>query len=223
MSNQPDRQEQLFAALASRYAEEYGRELLQELDALNQSNTRQTSPQLALRVQRAIRARKRQSILRYGGVAAAACILLTILATGVLELPFVQTTPPAPAPAESAPADPTPAEPAPPEQTYAVIPMGFSPGEQFAVTGFEQDISRSIYYLENTYRDDVVLTLEYLEHAGAQDYTGLDRIPIGSETVYGTYRAAYSMITFEKEDVVYTMTCKYDINTLIELSEVILL
>lgn len=234
MSNTMDRQEQLLQLLASRYADAYGKELLREQEALALSGAPQTSAQLEQRVKKAIRAKKRQGILRYSSMAAAACILLAVLAGGIFSLPFAGPAEPAPqgpAPAEHVPAEPAPPTAAPssptpsPQQgpTYAVIPMGFTPGEQFEVAAFEQDISRSIYYLEHAYDDDVVLTLEYREYAGAPDYAGLQAIPVGGETVYGAYRAAYSVITFEKEEVVYTMTCKYDINTLIELSEAILI
>jgi hypothetical protein len=46
---------------------------------------------------------------------------------------------------------------------------------------------------------------------------GLVEIALGSQTAYGAQKDAYSLLTFGQDGVLYTLTCRHDINTLIRL------
>lgn len=100
-----------------------------------------------------------------------------------------------------------------------IIPLSFALPPNLMVASVEEDNGKSIYYLQNTQADDVVLTLEY---ADEYDFAGLDTAQINGSTVYYKYRSDYSLVTFEKEGVLYEMTCKHDVATLMDLSSYIL-
>ncbi len=133
--------------------------------------------------------------------------------------PALEPAAPAPAPAEPAPAAPAAEPAAPGEQPYEIIPLAFELAPNFSVDAVLQDREKTVYKLGDTREDDVVLTLEY---AGAPETEGLSEIEINTAKAYGKYGADYSVLTFEKEGVLYTMTCKYDLNTLIGLGKDIL-
>jgi hypothetical protein len=83
----------------------------------------------------------------------------------------------------------------------------------------EQDVGKTIYYLDNTRLDDAVVTLEYAE---LPDISGLTVYEINGQPAYGKYSPDYSALIFTKDGILYELTSKYDINTLMELGEAIL-
>ncbi|MDR3120394.1 MAG: hypothetical protein LBU58_03525 [Clostridiales bacterium] len=103
---------------------------------------------------------------------------------------------------------------------YEVIPLGFTLADGFSIAGVEQDIERTIYYVADARNDDVVITLRQGGGAARAGLWALE-IPIGGErqAAYGVYGADYSLLTFERGGVVYEMTCKYDLNTLLGLAQ----
>jgi hypothetical protein len=101
-------------------------------------------------------------------------------------------------------------------QGPALIPLGFSPSGGFAVLESMEDDGKSVYVISDAQKDDVVAVLS---RGGAVDREGLAPIPIGGGEAYGAYHADYSLLTFEKGGVVYVLTCRYDINTLIRLCQ----
>ena len=212
--------DELFREIANKYVEYYGETLHDEL-ALLESNAAKapSTGNLERLVRRRISAEKRRPYVRVGA-ALAACLVVVLL------LPFVRRlgvfTPPTSndtAPAHSsAPLSPSDAAPAP--SGFAVIPLSASLPNGFSQSGFEQDMEKSIYYIEDVYLDNVVLTLA--EARALPDTGGLVAISLGDSTAYGTQTDSYSLLTFCRDDVVYEMTCRYDINTLIKLGEALL-
>ncbi len=126
---------------------------------------------------------------------------------------------PAPEPAAPAPAEAAPEPAAPVEQQYEIIPLAFELPQNFTIDAVLQDRGKTVYRLGDAREDDVVLTLEYAE---APETDGLNEIEINASKAYGKYGADYSVLTFEKDGVVFNMTCKYDLNTLIGLGKDIL-
>ena len=110
--------------------------------------------------------------------------------------------------------------PAPPATEYAVIPLAAALPDGFTQTGFEQDRGKSIYYIEDAFYDNVVLTLEY---AGLPpDVGSLIEIDLGGATVYGKQTDAFSLLTFTQGGILHTLTSRHDINTLLRLSNALI-
>ncbi|MDL2237225.1 hypothetical protein LJC56_05285 [Christensenellaceae bacterium OttesenSCG-928-K19] len=107
-----------------------------------------------------------------------------------------------------------------PEQQYEIIPLSFDLPENFTVEDVEQDIGKTIYYLQDMRLDDTVLTLERSDGFTVPD--GLTEYEINGQAAYGSYEPDYSYLTFEKGGIVYEMTCEHDLNTLLELGAAIL-
>ena len=198
--------DELFREIASKYTEQYGEALRAEGAQLERSPAPSTV-KLERRVRARIAAQKRKPYLRLA-TALAACLAIVVLAARVL--PTQISNPP--------PSDAQPS--AAPTLEYAVIPLSAPLPEGFVQTGFEQDKAKSIYYIEDASLDSIVITLEH--STVPSDTAGLTAIPIGGATAYGTQTDSYSLLTFSRDDVVYELTCKYDINTLIRLGEVFL-
>jgi len=208
--------DELFREIAEKYAQQYGQLLHDELHELErQPGELPSTDGMARRVRRKIAAEKRKPYLRIATVCAAcfAVVLLLPLAlrTGVSFPDSATSTPPAHSDAAELPAQP--------QQDFAVIPLTAPLPSGFNETGFEQDNGKSVYYIENVYRDNVVLTLE---KGALPDTGGLTAITLGDTVIYGTQTGSYSLLTFQSGEVVYELTCRYDINTLLKLSEAFL-
>lgn len=100
------------------------------------------------------------------------------------------------------------------------IALNFALPDNFSESGFEQDNEKSIYYLEDKGKDDVVMTLEYAQDVPEKE--ALVPLEIDGYEVYGRQTGEYSLLAFCKDDVLYTLTCRHDINTIAQLSSAIL-
>ena len=195
--------DKLFKEIADTYVERYGERLHKERGEIPPRET----PWLDWRVKACINARSTRRSWAVAGMVAAALLLvfalpqLSSLITGFDPTQSLDSTP------------------APGQAQQSVIPLGFSLPEQFTVADVEQDQGKTIYYLRDAKQDDVVLTLEM--DARVQT-NGLEEIPLERHTVHGAYRADYSMLTFSKDNIVYELSCRHDLNTLVELSRGIL-
>jgi hypothetical protein len=186
--------------MARRYTEEYGGELLRELSQIEASGVDpRAAERLEWRVKGKIAAEKRRPYLR-AVVAVAACFALMLITPQLFR-------PSSGAPVASAPSDELPA--------FEVIPLSTALPDGFTQTGFEQDLEKSVYYVEDRYLDDVVVTLE--TSPSPPDTTGLTQLSLGGTEAYGAQKDGYSLLTFQRDDVLYTLTCRHDINTLLRL------
>jgi len=224
--------EELFRQMASQYVDQYGQELKRELAELEQSKILHATPSLDRRVRQTIAAQRRKRYTRLAGLLAA-CILLFLLVPNMGTFIGSDTAAPSTAEAEaesSAPAEVPQQEDSAAstgpehsaEQEFEVIPLSFELPPNLSVAGFEQDNEKSIYYLSDTRLDDVVMTME--KAVSQEDYSkeGLVEISINQHKTYGRTEGEYSLLTFEKEEIRYVMTCKHDINTLVSLGGYIL-
>lgn len=203
-------QEQLFGAIARAYVIIDGDELLDEQAGLPEAPL---TPRLDARVARI--GRRRAWVSWAPGMAAVAAGLLLAV---VLSNPALLRLPASAPPAAGEVSNPATAE-TPDGQT--LIPLNFTLPEPFSVTSADTDHGQTIYRLESVLHDPVVLTLEYAE--AAPDVTGLRAMPLGDTTVYGTSAEGYQMLVFTADGLVYCMTCRYDMSTLLTLAEAILL
>lgn len=229
----------LFRQIAFQYVDALGRELNDELAAM------EADPRLSLvlpgldrRVLGEVRARKRRRALRIAG-ALAACLLLVLLIPRMLDSDSSLSTAPQGAPSAGETMDAAPAlpemaeaeiaaeEPAAVEEgdsgalmggggkAYATIPLSFALPENLSVIRVEQDNEQSVYYLSDVNWDDVVLTLEESEEA--PDTEGLAVYRLGERIAYGSDSPDYKLLTFTQEGIRYEMTCKYSMDTLVAL------
>ena len=190
----------VFRDIASTYLEAQGQDLLRQLrDDRDQGDTTRLDSMINER----IKARKRRRLNMISGLAAA-CVALCVL-TGMfytlhnnsIDITSAKYTTELSAPKLS-----------------AALP------ERLSVSNAQQDTGQSIYMLTDQYGDDVVLTMEYSDQQ--IDTYGLAAVDMYGHKVYFKGRDGYNMALFERDGVRYTMTCRYEMNTLLALSDKIL-
>jgi len=229
--------EKAYKRIADDYLQEYGAQLRRELNQLERSSAGSITPALDRRVRRGTGAGKRARYLRYTGLIAA-CLVLGVMTPFLLQLssgggssssPGSQASAPpgsvssGSAPSTAAPAAPPAAVPAtPPPPVYETLPLSFDLPAQFTVAAVEQDIEKTVYHLADDKLDDVVLTLE--RSGDLSRYDMLVALSIGGQDAFGSSGGGYSLLAFEDEesDILYVLTCKHDINTLLLLGASIL-
>lgn len=212
-----DHNNEIYRIIASRYEEEMGKQLLSEKGLLEQQSPRADTWRLDELVRRGTRRRRNVKIARWAA-AAAACVLFAVLIP--LWYPLVSDIR-QPDTAESGLTVGEMPEASEGEGTQEVIPLNFILPENFAVEGVELDNGMSVYYLGDSRQDPVVLQLQYAGGDGLRT-DGLTELEIGGQPVYGRSADAYHLLTFESNGLLYTLTCAYDINTLVPLCESIL-
>ena len=112
-------------------------------------------------------------------------------------------------------------EEAPSSEVAELIPLSYPLPSNFTVVDQKLDNGMTVYQLSDTYNDDVVMQLAYVESID-YEVDGLQEILVNGEPVYAEVENDYQKITFEKNGIVYILTCKYDINTLLPICENIL-
>jgi hypothetical protein len=227
--------ERILKEWANTYVEAYGSGLLREREAMRQQNVRYATP----RADRLVRElsqgqpgqpgqqdrKKRSKAPLFVGAAAAACLVLFIGAFAVLGsisdviLPPSQTvdnTPPgATAPGENA-APGTPGATAPQDSWTELKPIGFNLPSQFTVAESKFDKGQSIYKLDNSLHDDVILTMQ--QPTGEDDGVAeMDSVLIDGKAVPAIVQDEYKLLRFEDEGTLYTISCKDDLGTLATL------
>lgn len=188
-----DEKEKLLRDMAQRYVKSYGRHLKAEAADLEGSSEYPTD-RLEDRVQKALKPKK-----RYWNRLVAAAAVLVLVAMGSRAL-MQRLSPPA--------------------ESFEVIPITFAVPAGFTQTGFEQDKEKSVYYFADSLSDNVVLTME--KSSESPDTTGLVPISLNGARAYAASEEGYSMVTFQKDGVLYELTCRYDVNTLLRLGEAII-
>ena len=205
--------EQMFKQISDTYTGAYAQSLRDELNAIEQSGPVIT-PRLDSMVKRGISAGKRRRNTHII-MAIAACLALALIIPQALDFDFSSQS----SASSAAPAAPVADAPAAPSPQYELIPLSFTLPEGFRLSGVEQDNAQSIYYINDYAQDNAVLTLEN----GAELLTeGLTAIQINGHTVYA-FSGDYQLITFKLDDMLYTLTCSYDINTIRDITVAALL
>ncbi|MDR0951832.1 MAG: DUF4367 domain-containing protein [Oscillospiraceae bacterium] len=196
-----DKKEEFLRRAANEYVELQGEALRQEADRLNREAVYPTAG-LERRVFNAVRPRKRRWLASLAAVAA--CLALVFLGGRTL----FGDGGSAPSPTAQTPDD------------TGIIALSFQVPTGFTQTGMEQDQGKSIYYFDDRLGDNVVLTLE--KPTTLIDASSFTELNINDADAYAASKEGYQIMTFEKDEVLYTLTCRYDVNTLLRFGEVIL-
>lgn len=233
--------EELYKQLASAYVEREGEELHREDAALRAQAEGRATPALDAKLKWKLRGIKRRRYMRIASMAAAACLVLALFLPLALRsfnmagesrpdetgqtVDAAEPTSPAVSEEQEAGLPPATSYPSAAEDTapgeYERLALRLTAASGFSINRSEQDRGETIYYIDDELRDDVVVTLK---RAGEQpDYSGLTPMELNGREAYGTYRADYSVLVFLEDGILYTMTCRYDFNTLVRLEEVILI
>ena len=83
----------------------------------------------------------------------------------------------------------------------------------------KQDLGQTIYYLKDQQEDDVIMTLE---KGALPDVSALTRYSVDGYAAYGRETADYQLLLFQKDGILYTLTCRYRMDTLLQLAKNIL-
>lgn len=215
-----DKNERFFKNIASLYAEKEGGLLKEELAELEKENDIQYSPHLDRKIKNRILSLKMRK-LSYALVPVAACFLLLAVYFGSLP---ANNRPNGTPIADNAPADSgspiaQATAPAAPHSTPAIsaellsarLPYGYE------ITEVDYDKEKTIFHIINDTNNEIVLTME--EAAGQIAKNAFQEIVVNNTPVYGLVKKDYSVITYEKDDILYTLTSKYNYKDLIEISK----
>ena len=192
---------ELFKYMANRYIEHEANLLKQELGAadsemfINQGSLKRIDK----RVRKSVYKRRTDTVIKVLATIAA-CILVFITVRAIL--PFV---------------DNSTAEPN--STNSAQFPDTFELPTNLSVSYTKEDNGQKIFFLENVYHDDVVMVLQ--KGSGA-DKKELSKVEINGRTAYIKKTGDYNFMTFDIDGINYSLTCKYDINTLIDIGKVML-
>ncbi len=217
------RQDALFEEMAKQYADVYGEALRWEQAQMERENLRYATPRMDAKMAALRRGKTRRVWTRVVPVAAA-CVVLAVLvpvlasrfSTQPLAPPAQSVAAEAAAGADNAPADGSPAA------EEALLPMDFDLPANFTVAAAKLDNGKSVYALEDDAQDDVVLVMEPEAQLTPEDTAGMRQIEVNGQVAYVQDKPDYKLLTFEKDGVVYTLTCRYDVNTLLGLGREIL-
>ena len=191
--------DRIFRELAERYAQADGERLRGELEELEK--TPAVRPRLDRKVERGTRGGRTGRMIL--GLAAAAACLLVVLAVpalpGLLGREQASTSQPAPD---------TP------------IAFTYTLPANLTMTGTQQDEGQTIYTLRDSGGDDVVMVLERAELP--RQAKAMRTVTINGATAYTRTEADYALLLFRKDGVLYTLTCRYELDTLLELAKKIL-
>lgn len=198
--------EDIYRHIAKEYTEYAGQKLSQEKESLPPEQ-KDSITRLDDLVTRRIKFLKKQKMIHLTGFAAA-CLLLILL------FPVFRYIQRDDGKSGNTASDSAAHEP-PKEE---VIPLSFSLPDNFEVAQTEIDQGVSIYYLNNTYDDPVVMQMEYMDTAEPV-FNHLQPVHIKGRPAYGLAAADYKILTFVHDNILYTLTCEYDINTLVSISE----
>ena len=207
--------EALFRRMAEEYISQYGRELLYEAESLRQSGVEYLTPRADGAIQVTLK-KKKQKKARYAAIAAiAACVLMMLMTPTILRIMKIGGQAAESSAIEGdASADFTQEITAPRFMNAANLP------EAFSIVSEKEDNGRMIYYISDENLDDVVMTLEY--SGNSENWNeGLVKIESGDFSGFAKSEDSYHLLAFEKNNIQYTLTCKYDINTLIAVGKYI--
>ena len=205
---------------AELYAEAYGKSLLSEHADMQAQNVRYLTPRADDVVRKLSRVRNRAQRRRNIGVlaAVAASLVIAIAIPSIMD----QTTtgpstsvPSSPDMAADIPSDTGPTPP-PSQIDWTVMqPLSFTLPDEFKISSSELDNGMSIYRLSSNsdlYPDDVVLTMQQPE--GDEVYLDTEIVYIDSKAVNTKIDDGYMMLLFEKDEKLYTLSCRDDMGAL---------
>ena len=102
-----------------------------------------------------------------------------------------------------------------PAEGDALIPAGFQIKPEYTVVGTAVDGGRSVYFITDEKNENIVMSLRR-GSIPEPAVTHMKSVVLGAVNVYLLYDADYSMALFQKDGVVYELTCRFDVNGLLE-------
>jgi len=102
------------------------------------------------------------------------------------------------------------------------VPLAVKLPVHLTVGEMEMDEAKTVYSLKNDSRDDVVLVMEQLIYVDELDVGGLKTFEVNGVEVFYENSADFRFMCFDYDGVRYSMTCKYEIETLEEFTRFIL-
>lgn len=97
--------------------------------------------------------------------------------------------------------------------------MDFELPDQYAVTGFTQEEGKAIYYLEHDAAGEIVVEIE---QGGQLKNENFEVVSINGIDVYTLFTGEEQLLTFKKNDLLYTLCCSQDADSLMSLAGSIL-
>jgi hypothetical protein len=204
--------------IAQAWAERHGESLLAEVEEMRRQGLSYQTP----RADRAVRdvssrrgepARRRRTAM-FMGLAAAACLVIVAWIAGIPSL----MTSPSISPGDALIDSPTSTS------NVARIPISFDLPADYHVAASGYDNGMSVYVLESTEHGNVVLTMYHEDEQQADavvengtSFTAIDEVVIDGTTVSAKVDEAYMLLTFDREDVRYTLSNRDDMGALAAL------
>lgn len=208
-------QDKAFGELARRYTKAYGESLMAENRELRSRKVNLPKADQAVKCL-LIQSRRRMFYL-IGGLAAACLVLVAVwpvknglekIGTQMIAEETQSSSGPQNQPGLSG------------QTSGELIPLAFSLPENLTVKESLVDQGQSVYLLADRLQDDVVLIVERLDsQAEAADTNEMIVVEINGHQVYVRGDAAYQQLICYQGDLVYGLTCRYDINTLLPVAE----
>lgn len=187
--------DRIFKKMADLYVETEGARL--QLETAQRPAIPAAPLRLDSQIQRGIRRVKNQRIAM-AAVSAAACLLTVCLLPGLLRQSSFSTAP---------------------SSADSVIAFTYTLPANLSMENCKQDQGQTIYYLKDQQEDDVIMTLE---KGALPDVSALTRYSVDGYAAYGRETADYQLLLFQKEGILYTLTCRYRMDTLLKLAKNIL-
>ena len=210
MGNQ---EEQIYKKIADLYVDAMGSKLKEEYLALHiQMNTASMDQKVFVGIEKTNKKESRKKVIKFTKVFVplAASFLLVISALFFLNLNK-----------SFAPAEEAPAAEVAEESEAEFIPLSHPLPSNLSVIDSKLDNGMTIYRLRDIYEDDVVMEL-IQESEGEFNTEDMMQIEVNGKIVYGRTTDTYNKLIFIDDGIIYTLTCRYDINTLIAISKNIL-
>lgn len=89
--------------------------------------------------------------------------------------------------------------------------------EGYELTSVDRDINKTIYYVASNDNNNIVITTE--EATGVMlENEAFQEIYVNQTPVYVLVKNDFNVLTYEKDNIIYTMTDRYNYRDLIELS-----
>jgi hypothetical protein len=233
MTNSDDK---VFKELADRYVEIDGQFLLQEQRALEEQRISYPTPRSDAQIRLLVGGHKKSK--KAPILAIAAALLVAFIGASAVFLQYGEQLFPSLTPSQNAPADGDVTDVIPGDSGGAtpdgqgtssdglsdspgaaqLHPINFELPAQFSVADSKLDNGETIYHLDNSKNDDVVMTIKDAGAKTSSEQTGnLDEVYIDGTVVTAKLRDEFKLLTFESDGAIYTISCRDDIGTLSNL------
>lgn len=203
--------EEKLKIIATLYANKEGKSFLAEIEEINRQRVSYITPRADMTVRGLLakekRPKSRKMILSFA--AAAACVVLAVrLIAGIPDSNN-----------EYYPSDasPAPSSPSVPYMPGEILPISFQLPADYHVMTSDIDNGMSVYKLESESHGDVVLTMYYVTDEPGYIFDadkGFDEVIIDGTPVAAKVKDTFRLLSFESDDIRYTLSSEDDLGAL---------